>query len=95
MTSTSSKLSTANALDLPLPSLVGKRDSGGAARYADDDAFEVDGMVAECERAVSDARERSNEQRRHVTSEAKGADSATGTRRLQRKGSEAMSNAVM
>jgi hypothetical protein len=30
-----------------------------------------------------------------VTSEAKGADSATGTRRLQRKGSEAMSNAVM
>ena len=57
MVSTSSKLSTANALDLPLPSLVRKRDRGGAVRYADDDAFEVDDMVAECERAVSDARE--------------------------------------
>ena len=78
-----------------MAALVTKRDRGRVVRYVDDDAFEVDGMVAERESAVSDAREAKQLAMPSCDEQREGTDSAAGTRRLQRKRSEAMSDAVM
>ena len=82
-------------MDLPWPSLVRKRDRDRVVRYADDDAFEVNGMVAERESAVRDASKAKQWAMPSCDERSEGTDGATGTRRLQRKRSEAMSDAVM